>query len=237
MKKIIFIFLLATFSLTLSCSKIYNRMKLNETENSCDFISDDCRSDQDVINSGNCYKVYSDVHIFGGWREIEGLRGNLIYEKNPDYKEHTYYIGDIYDLENAKDSDVDKAKEKIDTLRMEAGDNYVRGNHEMDAFGDAPFFTKVNGVLFTHGHHITWHEDQNRYWESGKQERLKKGRWDDDLTEKESIQKALELAEKETVHTLVFGHTHPWKLSIRKLDGVTLINVRKGCTYLNISEF
>ncbi len=234
MRKSILFFLLATVPFISGCFRVFNILKLNETKESCDFIVHECRSDEDVINNKDCYKVYADVHIFGGWREIGWARGNLIYEENPHYKERTYYLGDIYDLENAKPSYREKAREKIKILRMEAGNNYVRGNHEMDAFQNASFFTKANGILFTHGHHIYWHKDKNKYWESGKRKSFKKGQWKYEFTEEERIMKAVELAKKENCHTLVFGHRHVNKLSIMKVNGITLINARKGCTYLNI---
>ncbi|UCE06372.1 MAG: hypothetical protein JSW07_22840, partial [bacterium] len=132
---------------------------------SCDYIVEECRCDTDVINNPNCFKIYADVHLFGGDREVAGLRENI--RKNiehlnidfPSFKESTFYLGDIVDFSNAEEKNKIDAMKEIENLRSAVGENYVRGNHEIGSFGKIGEnrYTIYKGkILFLHGHNLRY---------------------------------------------------------------------------------
>jgi len=218
------------------CSVFQSVFKLNETSSDCDYVVEECKSDEDVISNSNCYKVYSDLHIYGGsWREVKSMRGVLLEGVKPVQKQKTVYIGDIYDIENAESSDIEEAISNLNTLRQKVGDLYVRGNHEMDTFGNSPAYKKINNILFIHGHHIAWHPDKVRYWESGKMKEFQTGLWKQEYSKKDIINNAVQLAKSKKCNYIVYGHTHPTELITTVKDDVTVINVRKRCTFLQLN--
>ncbi len=206
-------------------------------------ITQQCRNDEDVINNPNCFKIYSDVHLFGGDREVAEMRKNI---KNnikftniayPSFRERTFYLGDIVDLANAKEKEKISALNFIEDLKCSAGVNYIRGNHEMDALGsigDNRQTVYKRKILFVHGHTLRYLKDRADYWESGKSSEYKKGEWDKSRTLDEVFTEASKDAEKNNCNVVVFGHTHPDSLDVRTIHGIKMINVMKGCTYLTI---
>jgi predicted phosphodiesterase len=210
-------------------------------DTACDCQTQECGSDDDVIKNPNCFKIYSDTHLFGGDREVAGSREN--FEKNitrmnvtyPSFKERTFYVGDIVDLANTVESEKAAALKQIDNLRKSCGDNYIRGNHEMDSFGKVGENRKKiykERILFLHGHTLRYSKDRADYWESGKRSEYKRGEWDESRTLDEVFTEAAKEAETNNCKIVVFGHTHPDSLTVRTINGIKIINVRKGCTYL-----
>lgn len=207
----------------------------------CDCQFEQGCSDEAVIRSRDVIKVYSDTHIFGGRRLVAGMEKAIaenidhLYPALPSLRERTFYIGDIVDLKNAPKPEA--ARKLITEIRKAAGGNYIRGNHEMDAFGDAGEnrFTIYEGkVLFLHGHTLRYFEPRANYWESGRRmvttpEEMKRARSTDEV-----FMEAARLAAEKGCEVVVFGHTHPDSLIERNINGIRVINVRKGCTYLHI---
>ena len=83
-----------------------------------------------------------------------------------------------------------------------------------------------------HGHTLRYSKDRAEYWESGKSSEYKKGEWEKSRTLDEAFTEASKEAEKNNCKIVVFGHTHPDSLVVRTINGIKIINVKKGCTYL-----
>ncbi len=190
------------------------------------------------------YTVYADTHYYSPYES----RIELEYDQN------IYYIGDIFDLKNCRNKDVNLVVKDINDLRRKVGNRYVRGNHELNAFGDADkledYFTIMGGVLFTHGHkYICYDDTKVKNWEQKKPGRnsiLRVLRKIKDIFEKEKdrldqryIDNAVDLATKNNCHTIVFGHTHLKK----KYDKIILnsygqkirvINVPRGISEIHV---
>lgn len=91
--------------------------------------------------------------------------------------DNTLYLGDIYEVVWAKTKEVEYVVQKVKQLRKKVGDNYIRGNHEGNAFhlflpppkktakiqneGKEIILTELdyairsvknNDILFVHGH-------------------------------------------------------------------------------------
>lgn len=210
-------------------------------DTTCDCATRECGCDDDVIKNPNCFKIYSDTHLFGGAREVAGTREN--FDRNikylnvayPSFKERTFYVGDIVDLANTVENEKPAALKEIEDLRNSCGDNYIRGNHEMDSFGKIGENRKKiyqGRILFLHGHTLRYSKDRVDYWESGKRAEYKKGEWEKSRTLDEAFTDAANEAKQNNCNIVVFGHTHPDTLTVRTINGIKIINVRKGCTYL-----
>ena len=210
-----------------------------------------CDSDEDVIANEHCYKICSDLHLYK--KGIESEKPNITILENANFKERTLYIGDIFDLKNAvqhtktnrKDECSELVRKDIDELSNILGGNYLRGNHELDACKNCPIYKVINDVLFTHGHYLCWPEDVIKDWESGNDRPVKPGCDNYKECISDCIKGAVEYAEGNSdINTIVFGHTHPYKTDLirveieRKKEGntvkdfITIINVTKGCTYI-----
>jgi len=226
---------LMALSLT-SCNFFQRLFKLNETSLECDFVVQECKNDEDVINNEGCYKVYSDLHIFGGWREVPKMRDSLLKNLSPKLISKTIYIGDIYDIENARSSEYDEVSSDLNKLRNVVGDLYVRGNHELDAFGKDPRYKKIKNIVFIHGHHIAWHPDRVRYWEKGKKKEFQEGQWEKKYKTDDIPINAFKFAKSVGCDYIVYGHTHPLELKRYTDKDITAINVRSGCTYLQFDK-
>lgn len=59
-------------------------------------------------------------------------------------------IGDIIDGANCKKSDVNKAIDLINILKLRHGDNYIFGNHERQGM-PAPCYIKLENAVLAHG--------------------------------------------------------------------------------------
>jgi predicted phosphodiesterase len=208
---------------------------------SCDFIAAECNCDADVINNQNCFKIYSDTHIFGGKKQIAGMKKNIHYNIEymnvtfPSYKERTFYIGDIIDLSKAEPKDKASARNEILKLRKALGNNHVRGNHEMDSFGEIGenrYMVHKGKILFTHGHQFRYPEERTDYLESSRKEEHEP--WDPSRSDNEVFMEAAKQARKHGCSVVVFGHTHPTELDERTIDGIKIINVKAGRSYLYI---
>ena len=88
-------------------------------------------------------------------------------------------------------------------------------------------------ILFTHGHQFRYPEKRTNYLESSRKEKHES--WDPSRNENEVFMEAVKEAEKHGCRVVVFGHTHPPELDERTIDGIRIINVKAGCTYLHIS--
>jgi len=193
------------------------------------------------------YVVFADTHFYGA----HGLN-DLALAYGPD----TFYLGDIYDLKNAAKDDVEKAEKAIRQLRDRAGKRYVRGNHEVYAFGAGAkaedYYTTQGGILFTHGHYnICYSDEEVTKWESAKAGAgtfKRAGRkWLEGVVEKpdrprrEAVTHAAEMVVRhnkahpdDPCHTIVFGHTHVKKVFAETVDKIRVVNVPMGMTELDL---
>ncbi len=226
-------------SLSNSCYKTIKLARPLPAPCDCDVL--EATTDETVIRDESVIKIYADTHIYGGHRLVRGMQESIqenidyFYPALPSLRERTFYLGDIVDFKNAPDPE--RARQLIDVIRKAAGGNYVRGNHEMDTFGDAGTerHTIYKGtVLLLHGHTLRYNEARAKYWESGRKmqasaEDMKYARSTDQVFA-EAARLAVELGCK----MVVFGHTHPDSLEQREVDGIRVVNVPKGCTYLHV---
>lgn len=219
-QKIFYFFLILLTSYIIACCKLGKVVEINEDVDP-----------GDIASSGEVYKIYSDLHIFSK------------KSRHPDftYGENTFYIGDIYDLKCAENKE--NCRRKINELRHRAGLRYIRGNHELDHFKDAPYHHIQNGILFTHGHKNICFSDYKvrKNEENGNTGLLSKVH--SFLTsipfivDKRRVARAVDYAKANDCHTIVFGHTHK-TLFDRTYEtdkgNIRVINVPRGVTYLNI---
>ncbi|OQX26179.1 MAG: hypothetical protein BWK80_11740 [Desulfobacteraceae bacterium IS3] len=246
-------FLIIIFALfNLSCSHLSGEKSNGNLENKY-LNTPKCSSDNDVERNENCYKVCTDLHLYE--KGFKSEPPEIIISDNPNIKERTLYIGDIFDLENAiqhtkkrrrKDEICKKVKAEIEILYSILGENYIRGNHEFNACQNCPPWKIINGILFTHGHRLCWHDDKVRFWESGKKEKRPCYNCEYKCFEeaKKFAKVHNEIHTNNEIHTIVFGHTHKTNLEEveieREKDGnivndkITIINLKQGCFYLEI---
>ncbi|MCP4104910.1 MAG: hypothetical protein GY749_05145 [Desulfobacteraceae bacterium] len=193
------------------------------------------------------YTVFSDTHFFAG----HGLNKlKLTYGPN------TYYTGDIYDLKNADKDDASTAENAVKALRVKAGSRYIRGNHEIYAFGkgekDEDYYVADNGIIFTHGHYkIGYKIEEVKKWESKKAGTgfmKRKGRKllegivsKPEKPKKKYIKNAVIMVKEHNkkypnnqCHTIVFGHTHVENIFTKTVDGIRIINVPRGISHLDL---
>lgn len=193
------------------------------------------------------YTVFSDTHFFAS----HGLNDMKL-----SYGPNTYYTGDIYDLKNADKNAVNTVEDAVKSLRAKAGTRYIRGNHEIYAFGkgekDEDYYVTDNGIIFTHGHYkICYEIEKVKKWESKKAGTnfiKRTGRkYLEGITDKpkkpknEYIGNAVDMVKEHNrkypnnqCDTIIFGHTHVKKVFTETLDGIKIINVPMGVTYLDL---
>jgi len=178
--------------------------------------------------------VLSDTHYFGP----HALSKELLKQKI------NISLGDIFDRKWTLKNEViqaSKEQKEFSEFCKKKGVIEIDGNHDLKS--DLLFYVK-NGVLFTHGHYVSWDQKTiDKKEKSSKNGVLQKAR-DVFLTEemahpygtlsKRKIQKAVMLARKYNCHTIVFGHTHVEKLIDMKVDGVRIINVPRGLTSIEV---
>lgn len=198
------------------------------------------------------FRIYSDCHKNG----VAEKKGVKFW-----YNDKTIFLGDVHEIKNISKK---KVKECIAEYHKHInkcrsfGSTEIRGNHEVNQSLGLDFKI-INGVLFTHGHHIFYSRKDVKKWESRRPGRGVIGR---------AISKMIHLARglrsmKEfdsgdlmkianyifkmlskglRFHTIVIGHTHPDNIIEYDInvyyDGenqVKIYNVMQGYTELNIN--
>jgi len=160
--------------------------------------------------------VYTDMHIFGAHSKIH---------KSLTFGPDTFYIGDIVDLKNCPKSKIDEAKKLIKFISINAGENYIPGNHEL-AYGNKTLI-KYKKVLLTHGDMFFWPQKKIVHWRGGG---IKEGMampfwlifWIKNYFRKllpkkiktSAYKRIYEIATAPAYqcHTVIIGHEHPDKI-------------------------
>jgi predicted phosphodiesterase len=232
-------------TIIMSCSGSRTVLEQRKDRVDCQYIVEECDCDEDVIDNPDCFKIYSDTHIFNEAKEVPGIRDDFEYNINYlnraflEYRNRTFYIGDIVDLSQAEKSEKDAARKEIALLRTAAGTNYIRGNHEKDAFGEIGENRHTiydDRILFLHGHQLRYPKERTDYLESSRIPKQNKSDWGPSRSLDEVYSEAVKEAKKHNCEIVIFGHTHPDELDDRVVESIRIINVMQGCTYLYLPD-
>lgn len=202
----------------------------------------------------NCI-VASDIHLFSvGHAEMKSWHELLLIKDGNEVP--MFLTGDIVDRTNCKKKEVGRASNVILKLKEEFKQRYVFGNHEAIPIGTGYHIEVINDqrVLFLHGpgirlngryHEVYYPEKKTIKWEDKKHGRGKwsafkykwfrklwkhKGGWK--KPSNKIINRVLDIADLLGCTVVVFGHTHREYDGTH--DGVRIINVPKGVSYINI---
>lgn len=182
--------------------------------------------------------VYTDLHL-GAPHGMHEFEADLLKAAED---ENTFFTGDIFDMKNTRKSKVAHYRIMMEKLKIIAGDRYIIGNHECEK--PKSYFTKKQGVLFTHGHKLKWSEKRIKKWENKEVGKGKLGylmyrfmhlfmRRGKNGTPSKKLRKKCERYCKEYgCHTIIYGHTH------QEYDGmykdIRIVNVPRGRTVLDV---
>lgn len=188
------------------------------------------------------YKVYSDCHRNG----VDPLPLNFSYQNE------TIFLGDNFEFKNLPIKKIVSAQLQYLThiTRVKKhGCVELRGNHEV-SYSKGADFHLLDGILFSHGHHIFWSEKKIRKWEqrpagqgflgrllSKRLAKLRKVFKKTSLSKKQMIKldayaDKIQKQTKTKIHTVVFGHTHPNCMITKIYNDRKYINVKRGETIL-----
>lgn len=181
--------------------------------------------------------VISDTHIYGP----DAFSKGCLTEK------FDVSLGDIYDIKWTLKEHIGQAKKEqlefSEKLKTD-GIPEIDGNHDLKEHPNISYIK--NGVLYTHGHYISWDEQKIEKKSHASRDGVSKEQQDNwgrfvkhhpygKLSEAEK-RAAVKLAKFSNCHTIVFGHTHVKKLIDTKLDGVRIINVPRGITTIDMEH-
>lgn len=182
------------------------------------------------------YKIFSDLHFFAP-HELKVAT---------DYSSNCVYLGDIFDLRNTAKKDIEIAlrAQKMHNLSCESNKLInVRGNHDLD--NSVPVYTLRKDILWTHGHHVCWDTVKIAEWDRYEPEgigklktlyllakhALPKGIW---KPAEDDLERIITLIKLYMPRTIVMGHTHTAKLVSYEKFGITIINVPRGVTEIEL---
>jgi len=160
------------------------------------------------------YTVYNDIHEFAP------------HALNIPVDPQGVYAGDIVDLYSCKPEELPTAYSRITELKNLLGDRYIYGNHELNP-AEAYDNYVDEGIYFCHGHMQMMVDpmgfmkskpgasDFKRFW-------IKMGEYlrkflNVPITD-DQAKKFLAVAKIAKCHTVVCGHHHPKKPSIKDFD-------------------
>jgi predicted phosphodiesterase len=182
--------------------------------------------------------VASDTHCFGP-NSIESFCKDFTKVK------FDYSIGDIFDVKWTLKKDIKEAlKQQAEFTKFCNKNNIpeIIGNH--DLLPQILLFYVKNGVLFTHGHYVSWSQEKIDLKEKASRDgvsKIKRAIWAAGVKAKPygnlgdfEKKAAVVLAKKYNCKTIVFGHTHVKDLIDIQYDGIRIINVPQGVTKLDL---
>ena len=186
------------------------------------------------------YKIFSDLHL-GQTSEIL----TQIYPMQGDI-----FLGDIFDIKNTSKKMIATQLAKQAAFRRNCnvvGAYYVIGNHDLikDPMNNCSLHRKINNVLFTHGHYITWDQATIDKWEAKEpvgvgifrqitlevENLYTRPTWKPSQVE---IERAVKLAKDHGCDTIVFGHLHVPKTQKFSSSDIRIITVPRGLTLLEL---
>lgn len=181
--------------------------------------------------------IYSDLHKGHTYE----MKLKIRFSKN------VVLLGDNFDVKNILKKELSGLIEKR-TRAMEmvksAGGIYISGNHSLEKLGECCVVR--NGILFLHGDTIEYGiSGANKYrtWGSpGKSAFYKKihgilrQRWLDECNSvnKRYLNRARNLAIKNSCHTVCMGHFHPRKIIDKDSGGIRIVIVPRGVTRIKL---
>jgi predicted phosphodiesterase len=184
------------------------------------------------------FYVASDTHCYGP-NSIESFCKDFTKVK------FDISLGDIEDIKWTLKSDIKEAtKSQADFTEFCKKNNIpeIIGNH--DLLPQVLLFYVKNGVLFTHGHYISWTQDKINKKEKASRKgvsKMKRAAWTALVKSKpygnlSTYEKdaAVVYAKKYNCKTIVFGHTHVKDLIDIQYQGIRIINVPQGVTKLDL---
>lgn len=184
--------------------------------------------------------VMSDTHFYGP----HALNKKVLEEFKSSPVKVKFSLGDIYDIKwTSKDEIKSALKEQTDFSSWLKSKSLIEieGNHDLNK---AVLFYVRNGVLYTHGHYVSWNQktiDKKAKASRDGVSKLKRKAFEMGAKSKpfgrlskQEISAAVVLAKKYGCHTIVFGHTHVEKTIDTKIDGIRIINVPRGLTLIEV---
>jgi UDP-2,3-diacylglucosamine pyrophosphatase LpxH len=179
----------------------------------------------------------SDLHIFAP-HEISDV---LSVKINEIESENIWLLGDIIDLKGCDPKDKSLCLGMLKSLNNMYKERYIKGNHDGDTID--PFFTRVGNILMTHGDIICW--DNSRAIDFRVGENFQgygwikrfinwaRHLWKQRISKLE-IEQATKYCKALDCNIIVYGHSHTKKLLVKKVNGITIYNIPRGRTELDL---
>lgn len=183
--------------------------------------------------------VYSDLHLYSPIALDIGIpvSEHVILEDN------IWLLGDIHDRKSCDRKDKDKLEFSFDLITEMYKHRYLVGNHEMMGYNISRDFVKVGNILLTHGDRICWHDIKSDAFRNGEAYQgygmIKRfinwfrQYWTQTINSFE-VEQATKYCKQYGCNVIIYGHSHSKKLLIKKVNGITIYNVPRGKTVLDV---
>lgn len=191
--------------------------------------------------SGERVLILSDSHFYGP-HSLDKSVMTSFKESKTAFK---VSLGDVFDIKWTLKKEIKQAlkdQKDFSDFCFQKGIYEIDGNHDLKFIGHS--YLIKNGVLFTHGHYVSWDAKTIAKKEKASKDgvsKIKRNAFGALVNakpyghlSKEEIQKAAELAKLHKCHTIIFGHTHVKELIDIKFDGIRIINVPRGITEIEV---
>jgi predicted phosphodiesterase len=183
------------------------------------------------------FTFYSDIHNFAP----HALDVYMPLSQNVIEEENAWLLGDIIDLKGCDPKDKNDCLRTFEAFNNIYKERYIKGNHDGDDID--PYFAKVNNVLLTHGDLICWGGERSCDFRSGDNfhgygwiKRFinwARHLWKQRISKLE-IEQATKYCKTLDCNIIVYGHSHTKKLLVKKVNGITIYNIPRGRTELDL---
>lgn len=189
------------------------------------------------------FSVWTDVHMYAP-NSLFKTPEEFLSRLNPK-DPNEYMLGDVVDLANCKNKDVEEAGKARLRLKEVYGKRWIDGNHCRISRTNDLIFPKA-GVVMAHGDFESWGAEKAIEYRSKphgaglfKRKLLVRaieayeksvGR----TLDQQFIENAVKLAKSHGCHTYVAGHLHPKEIIDIVADSIRIIIVPRGKTEIEI---
>lgn len=189
--------------------------------------------------------VYADNHWFGPTPS----------KAAPEYGTRVFYIGDNHEFKNILKKNYPRhlnTYQKFLKKCKETGTNVLNGNHEVsvgeELLGVKFLIDKATSTLLVHGDYPLYSDKDYEKWHTRKPCKSRRVIWGIKIKNLFRNKKGAtklsgakikiftNLAKAYQMDNVVFGHCHPRHLLVAENDGVTIYNVPRGKTKIDIER-
>jgi predicted phosphodiesterase len=183
--------------------------------------------------------VYSDLHLYSPI----ALWGSMPADNQQILEQNAYSLGDIFDRKSCEPVRAAYLEHDYQVYIKAYEGRWVNGNHELAGEDTSHDFIKVGNILLTHGDRVCWHDVKSNAFRNSKKYEgygiVKRAinwfrkYWTQSINNFE-VEQATKYCKLYDCDVIIYGHSHTKKLLIKKVNGITIYNVPRGKTVLDV---